>query len=358
MDSLILSLLFAAVAEVSIKLYTRTSRGSIMFVVAFVSLVLSLIVWMLIRDVILINKNIFLILPEMFAVCILAITKAVKPYFNQYFLQKDNVVQKAFLNEFFEIASLTQLIFILHIFLALVYKFLKDNEIIGNSADNYIFIWLPVIGIIGLILYENIKTKAIVNKLRKEDWIPIVNEKGEVTGKIAKSVSLQMKNKFLHPVVRVALICNGKVYLQERKTNDILDPGALDHPFEKYMLFNHEINLAVRNSIIQGLGKELPFKFLLKYTFENENTKRLIFLFASIIKDESELEGLGTLKGKFWSVKQVDNDFGDDTKFSECFQMEYEYLKNTVMAASSIEREMFTDTNLPPESQENMSSAW
>ena len=144
-------------------------------------------------------------------------------------------------------------------------------------------------------VYQVLKISNLVARLRKEEWIPIVTEKGEVTGKIAKNVSINMKNKFLHPVVRVALISNSKVYLQERPLNDILNPGKLDYPFEKYMLFNHEINLAARNSIRKMVGDEIDFsiKFLLKYVFENEDTRRLIFLFTANIDDEDLIKRNG-----------------------------------------------------------------
>ncbi|GAB6012674.1 NUDIX hydrolase [Viscerimonas tarda] len=307
-----------------------------MFIVSFIALTLSLIVWMLSNEWFL-SDNIYMIVPEIFAVCILMIIKIYKPHIRHY-MYKNSTGGKIFFNDFLELATFTQYFFTLHIFVASVYEFLNDR-LLPQSDDVYIFIGVPVTGIVAIMLYEHIKIKAIATKLKKEDWIPIVNERGEVTGKIAKSVTVQMKNKFLHPIVRVALVCNGKIYLQDREANDILDPGALDHPFEKYMLFKHEINLAVKNSIVRSLGKELPFRFLLKYTFENENTKRLIFLFASIIEDESEIEKLDSLHGRLWTTKQIENDLGDDSKFAECFQLEYEYLKNTVLAASAIRKE-------------------
>jgi hypothetical protein len=185
--------------------------------------------------------------------------------------------------------------------------------------------------------YQAFKVSALSSKLKHEEWLPIVTEKGEVTGKIAKSVSFNMKNKFLHPVVRVALISKSEVYLQERPANDILNPGKLDYPFEKYMLFNHEINLAARNSIRQMVGQDIDISisFLLKYVFENEDTKRLIFLFVANLDDESKIKRDGKMTGKFWTVKQLEEGFADEI-FSECFELEFEYLKNMVLVPSDI----------------------
>jgi hypothetical protein len=176
------------------------------------------------------------------------------------------------------------------------------------------------------------KTLNIVKLLQKEEWLPIVNESGEVTGRIAKSVSVRMKNTLLHPVIRVVLVSDGKLYLQKKAEDDILDPNTYDHPFEKYMLYGHEINTAIRNSIVKSLNKEeLSFNYLLKYIYENENSKRLILLYVSHIENEQQLNSLNSLSGKFWTMQEIEESFNDDGVFSECFQLEYEYLKNTII---------------------------
>lgn len=333
--ALLLSLMAAVVGELIIKIITKTTRSGLMFLIAFASLTLTLIVWLLCNKYIT-NNNLYIILPEIFATVILIVIRLSRSYIVHNFFKKESAIQKTFLNEFFEIAAFVQYFFTLHVFAALMYKYMKDSGVLTESTDVIIYSWVPVICMLMLIVYENYKITSVVKKLRKEEWLPIVNEKGEVTGRIAKTESMKMDNKFLHPVVRVALVHKGKLFLCPRNPDDMLDPGLLDHPFEKYMLFSHEINLAVRNSIVNTLGKELPFKFLLKYTFENDKTKRLIFLFVSRIEDDSQLEIVNHLKGKFWSIKQIDDDFGDDSKFSECFQLEYEYLKNTVLISDSI----------------------
>lgn len=233
---------------------------------------------------------------------------------------------------FFEIAKLSQYGLTVHLFTILIYQFIRPAEILETPSDLFLYIIMPCLILTFVIVYEQVKTRNIVKHLRREEWLPIVSESGEVTGRIAKSVSLKMKNRFLHPVVRVALVHNGEIYLQKRKDNDMLDPSTYDHPFEKYMLFNHEINIAVRNSIMNALDmQELPFSFLLKYVYENESTKRLIFLFVSRAETEEQIKSLSLLKGKFWTMKQIEESFNDKEVFSECFQLEYEYLKNTVL---------------------------
>jgi len=76
----------------------------------------------------------------------------------------------------------------------------------------------------------------------------------------------------------------GSIYLQERDRTRLLNPGMLDYPFEKYMQYNDEIDETVRRSISQECGSNaLPLQFLLKYIFENETTKRLVFCMSPIL---------------------------------------------------------------------------
>lgn len=263
--------------------------------------------------------------------------RASKTYMAAHFFRQKNLIQKALLNEFYDSATLIQYGLTLHVFGIMLYRQFTVSSQNVHISEVIIFSILPILIILSIGVYQVLKISNLVARLRKEEWIPIVTEKGEVTGKIAKNVSINMKNKFLHPVVRVALISNSKVYLQERPLNDILNPGKLDYPFEKYMLFNHEINLAARNSIRKMVGDEIEFsiKFLLKYVFENEDTRRLIFLFTANIDDEDLIKRNGKMNGKFWTIKQLENGFADEI-FSECFELEFEYLKNMVLVPSDI----------------------
>jgi len=329
--SLIYALVFGVIAEPLLRWYNKVPKSGIGFYLVIFSFALTLVTWIFLNKHIN-NNRLYSILPELILVIVLMVMRFFKSLLSFRFFRKHDAVLKIFLSEFFDMAVFVQYFFTIHIFISIIYMTVKENWMHDLLLDKVVFLAIPFVGIILLIVYGNIKLSKLSKKLRREEWLPIVTEKGEVTGKIAKSMSFKMDNKFLHPVVRIALVYDGQIYLQKRNANDILDPKALDHPFEKYILFKHEINIAARNSIVKMIGKDLPIHFLLKYTFENEKTKRLIFLFVARLKDESDLEDTKSLIGKFWTTKQIEADFGDDTMFSECFQLEYEYLKNTVLA--------------------------
>ena len=258
-----------------------------------------------------------------------------RTYINTHILKPKSLFEKTLLNDFHQTATVIQYLLTLHLFILL---FDRQMELVYPEfyiSDFLLFSVIPLCSILGIVIAQLLNVRRLSKKLRKEEWLPIVTEKGEVTGRIAKSISFTMKNKFLHPVVRVALISNGKVFLQERSDNDILSPRKLDYPFEKYMLFSHEINLAARNSIAQMMGEsaDIPLKFLLKYVFENDDTKRLIFLFVAEVEEEDLIKRTAKMTGKFWTVKQIDEGFADEI-FAECFELEFEYLKNMVLLPS------------------------
>ncbi|MDR3057640.1 MAG: hypothetical protein LBU84_05805 [Prevotella sp.] len=321
----------AIAGELSFRLYYKSRGFSITFYISGIALIITLLAWIFTHNYVW-KPNTYIVICEISMVCLFMLLRASKTYIAARFFRQKNLLQKALMNEFYTSAVLIQYGLTLHIFSILLYRQFTFSDPILYSFDIIVFAVIPTVLLISIGIYQLMKVGTLVSKLRREEWLPIVTEKGEVTGKIAKSVSLNMKNKFMHPVVRVALISGSKVYLQERPLNDILNPKKLDYPFEKYMLFNHEINLAARNSIRRMIGDDQDFslKFILKYTFENEDTKRLNFLFSAHIEDEDSIKRTEKMNGKFWSIKQIEDGFADEI-FSECFELEFEYLKNMVL---------------------------
>mgnify|MGYP007041018153 CR=1 FL=1 len=62
--------------------------------------------------------------------------------------------------------------------------------------------------------------------LRKEMWLPVLNDGGKVIGCIARSVSRSLPKKYYHPVVRVAVIYQGMLYLVNRGKKSFVSPDT------------------------------------------------------------------------------------------------------------------------------------
>lgn len=200
-----------------------------------------------------------------------------------------------------------------------------------SMIDTFLVLNLFQAIIVVTIIFKALRLRLLSKRLQGEEWLPVISESGVVQGRVAKSVSINLKNKFLHPLIRIALIHNGMLYLKDRDEFRLLDPAKLDYPFETYMQYNQNVGEAIKNAIKKDIKTDtLPVRFILKYVFENENTKRLIFLYVSVITSEKLFNNLQLEGGKLWTANQIEDNVGSGI-FSETFELEYEYLKNTVL---------------------------
>lgn len=327
----LVAIAFSVIADILLRTLIKTTVCGLVFLINTIALILTLSLWFLFNQHAF-SDLFYLVVYEILLVCLMFIANLMKAYLILLLERKATEAQKTYVGEFFEISKLTQYGLTFHLFLLLIYRYVTvDTGLYGFKGVFFHFI-IPVTVFLAIIVYEEIKIRNIVKLLRKEEWLPIVSESGEVKGRIARSISSKMKNRYLHPVIRVALVHNGELYLQKRPDNILIEPSAYDHPFEKYVLFNQEIGATVKTAISDSLkNQELPVTFLLKYVYESEKTKRLIFLYISRIETDQQLESLHLLNGKFWTMKQIEENANDDNLFSECFRLEYEYLKNTVL---------------------------
>lgn len=322
-----IALLLSILGFFAVKRYSRLIYD-ISIITFAISLFLSFVIFPELDEF-----RIFVIVEVVFVLSLI-ITRLARSRIVHRLAKNENPREKNYLSESFRVAFQAQYGLSVHLLLILSYFVFSTS----STSETPFIDWLAIlcvaqITLVMLILMEIIRLRILDKKLYDEEWLPVITEKGDVTGRVAKSITKDLKNKFMHPVVRVALIYKGRLYLKERDSSRLLNPGKLDYPFEKYMQFNHDIDETVHNSIRKQSGNEdIPLRFLLKYIFENEHTKRLIFLYVSVIDDERTFNNLRLTGGKLWTETQIEDNMGSDI-FSECFELEYEYLKNTVLLA-------------------------
>ena len=82
------------------------------------------------------------------------------------------------LNEFFFVAQLVQNLYTLHLFIILVYSILPET-MQSVRMDRFLYRELGVLIGILLILYEQIRIYMMRGSLRKEMWLPVLNDGGK-----------------------------------------------------------------------------------------------------------------------------------------------------------------------------------
>lgn len=240
------------------------------------------------------------------------------------------------LNEFYFVAQLFQNLYTLHLFMVIFYTILPENV---QDVRWTRFLYRDSGIIIGLLVmvYEQIRLRLLQGRLRKEMWLPVLNDQGNVIGCIAYSVSRLLPKKYYHPVVRVVLLYKGMLYLVPRHPHAWVSASLLDYPFQRYVLFRQTIAATVRQALVKlkGCLPNVTPRLLVRYTFENEQVKQQVSLFVINLREEAQLELCKTENGKLWSVRQIEENLGAGI-FSEYFEKEYAYLKNTILLAERL----------------------
>lgn len=238
------------------------------------------------------------------------------------------------LNEFYFIAQLIQNLYTLHLFTILLYSILPDT-MQNVYVERFLYRELGVLIGVLVILYEQIRLSLMQGSLRKEMWLPVLNEAGKVIGCIARSVSRSLPKKYYHPIVRIAVVYDGMLYLNKRSRDSYVSPDTIDYPFDSYVLFRHSIENTVRETVGElGEQQDLTPRFLIRYTFENEKVKHLVSLYVICIRSEEQMSLCKKTGGKLWTAKQIEENLHSGL-FSEYFEQEFAYLQNTILLAES-----------------------
>lgn len=237
------------------------------------------------------------------------------------------------LNEAYFMGQITQNLFTFHLFFILMYIHMPESAR-STGVEHFLYRYLPIIIGLFILIYGQIRTQMMYGGLRKEVWLPVLNEKGQIIGSIARSVSRSSKKKYYHPIIRVAVVYNGMLYLRKRKKDEYVSPDLLDYPYQRYIRFRQSIESALHETFGKlAEDKSIEPRLMIRHTFENEHVKHLVNLYVVCLRTEEQLKHF--TGGKLWTPKQIEDNLGAGI-FSEYFEHEFSYLQTTVLLAESV----------------------
>lgn len=279
------------------------------------------------------------ILTEVILVVVLAVIgffkrKVLRALRNSEAAPYQKTMMRTALNEFYFLIQIIQSVYTLHLFSILFFTMLPE-DMQNTRVEHFLYRELGLILGIAIIAYEQIRLSMMKGSLKKEMWLPVLNDNGKVVGCMARSVSRTVTKKYFHPIVRVAVIYNGMLYLTKRSKGEFVSPDTLDYPFHKYVIFRHSIENTVKDAIGNLANeKDISPRFLIRYTFEDEKVKHQVSLFVVCLRGEEQFDKIRDLNGKLWTGKQIEDNMGKGV-FSGYFENEYPYLKNTILFAEN-----------------------
>jgi hypothetical protein len=273
---------------------------------------------------------------EIIIVSVFSMFTVFKNYFKEKILLKDENVREFQLvcfNSDIYVIKIVRSLGIAHLLIVLIYSLLpsKYHSLFG---DRFLFFILLYIFIAGHFIYEFFHLFLLRQKYLTEEWLPIVDEMGSVHGKVAQSISRSSGNKYMHPVVRIALIHKGMLFLKERPLFHPEDIPELDYPFETHLRYKESLDECVMRSFNKHGTKDIPIRYLFHYAFKDIQTNRLIYLYVSNIQDKNNFQ-IHLEKGKWWTKKQIEENLGKGF-FSRYFEKEYEFLSSAILNADRL----------------------
>lgn len=200
--------------------------------------------------------------------------------------------------------------------------FLSDFK---SSVSGVMVALLTILGIIVIALFFY-RRYLLRWSYKKEYWLPVVNNRGHVIGRVARSISFEKPGTYQHPLIRVMVCKPGFVYLSPRTYEFCPEIGKYDHPFERMMEYGLSVEETLKDMHEKDFpGSELP-KFLLKYRHENEIGRWQVLLYILRINEDGELGDLDKKDGKFWTTSQIRENLGKSC-LSSFLEGEFDFIQ-------------------------------
>jgi isopentenyldiphosphate isomerase/intracellular septation protein A len=208
---------------------------------------------------------------------------------------------------------------VLHIVLVLISAFYMSKEawFFISGGLYYIFFGL----FFAFILLKNRMTNR---QFKDEEWFPIVDNEGRVTGKAPRSVCHDGKSMLLHPVVHLHIFNKaGKLYLQKRSMNKDTQPGKWDTSVGGHVSPGETIPQALIRETMEELGLSgINPRFLGSYIWESSRERELVNSFSAATEKAPEINRDEIDEGRFWSLREIRNNLGKEV-FTPNFEHEF-----------------------------------
>lgn len=214
------------------------------------------------------------------------------------------------------------LITAVHILLVLFSAFFMSKEAWFFISGGLLYIFFAIYFV--FLLFKN---RMQIRRYKNEEWFPIVNSDGTITGKAPRSVCHNGISLLLHPVVHLHLFNrSGGLFLQKRAMTKDIQPGKWDTSVGGHIGLGETIEYALSREASEELGiKIFKAKFHKKYVWESERERELVHSFSTVSDEVPIINRDEIEEGRYWSQEEIKISIGKEI-FTPNFEHEYKIL--------------------------------
>lgn len=216
-------------------------------------------------------------------------------------------------------------IFAVHTILVFYATFFMSKPAWAFISGGLFYILFGVYFVYELVRQKRMKQTVIQGN--SEEWVPLVDETGKVTGQAPRS-QVHNGSKLLHPVVHLHVFNQNKaILLQKRPMSKLIQPGKWDTAVGGHISAGETLEQALLKEAREEIGLlQFSAKHLKSYRWDCDAESELVYLFVTHdhknVKPQSdEVEEL-----RFWTKNQIERQLGQEV-FTPNFELEFGMLK-------------------------------
>jgi len=182
---------------------------------------------------------------------------------------------------------------------------------VNESYSNWTSKWLLLTLVLLFVAIELLCIRIDYMRYKDAEWVPLVDESGNVIGQCPRPL-VHNGSLWLHPVVHLHVINDGKLLLQLRPQSKKIQPGKWDTAVGGHIDAGETLEVALKREVWEEIGLgQFNAKLMTRYVWECPVEHEYVFSFVTKSSGPFATKNIGEVDElRFWSSKELSDSIG------------------------------------------------
>lgn len=152
-------------------------------------------------------------------------------------------------------------------------------------------------------------TLVYPQQAEQQELFPLIDEEGNVVGRVSRQYCHNGKSMALHPVVHLHVLdAEGRIYLQKRSMKKDIAPGRWDTSVGGHVDYGESLEQAVVREAREELGLHIDAsqcRFLFQYIWQSSRERELVTAFCVTYEGVPEPDHDEVDEGCFFTIEEL-----------------------------------------------------